>query len=501
MKDKEQKTLKSFIKPISYVCSFDNDSRISTVSNEFPIDDSGLVVERINISAKDFGDAVPLGTLNEKWFLNLSGIHIPEEVRYLLQLGEGFGLPIDRNNLQHTFIEFIKSIESNIINRPNNVINVIRNNTMPILEKFHNDFPKSDSNTKLLSSWTISTKKFIKEHPELLFSKADKGNVTVALNRDDYVNKMELMLSDENTYEIISKDPTRKIINDSRNILVRWKNKGFIDNITYKNLLSTDGSISRAYGLTKIHKTNYPLRIIVSSVNSPLYNLSLYLHKIINNSIQKSPSYIRNSVDLIDKLKNIKLESNSILVSLDVVSLFTNIPMDLATNSVVRRWEFISSETKITLEEFMIAFRLVLNSTVFIFNGKYYKQIFGTPMGSPLSPIVADMVMQDLEETALGLLPVRLSFYYQYVDDVILAAPSESIDDILCVFNSLHTRLQFTMEVGIDGKISFLDTLIIVEDCKLIFDGYRKATFSGRFLNFHSQHPICHKRGVIWCHR
>ncbi|KYN21656.1 hypothetical protein ALC57_05964 [Trachymyrmex cornetzi] len=72
---------------------------------------------------------------------------------------------------------------------------------------------------------------------------------------------MELMLSNENTYEIISKDPTRKIINDSPNILVRWKNKGFIDNITYKNLLSTDGSISRAYGLTKIHKTNYPLRI------------------------------------------------------------------------------------------------------------------------------------------------------------------------------------------------------------------------------------------------
>ncbi|KYM96032.1 hypothetical protein ALC62_03912 [Cyphomyrmex costatus] len=54
------------------------------------------------------------------------------------------------------------------------------------------------------------------------------------------------------------------------------------------------------------------------------------------------------------------------------------------------------------------------------------------------------------------------------------------------------------MEIGNEGKISFLDTLIIVNEDSLIFDAYRKATFSGRFLNFHSHHPLCHKRGVIY---
>ncbi|KYN12431.1 hypothetical protein ALC57_15398, partial [Trachymyrmex cornetzi] len=150
--------------------------------------------------------------------LNLSNIHIPNDVKYLLQLGEGFGLPINRSNFERTFIEFIKSIESNIINRPNNIVNVIRNNSVPILEKFHNDFIKSDSNSKLLFNWIKSTDKFVKEHPEVLFSKADKGNVTVALNKVDYINKMENMLSDNNTYEVINKDPTRKIISDLRNI-------------------------------------------------------------------------------------------------------------------------------------------------------------------------------------------------------------------------------------------------------------------------------------------
>ena len=100
------------------------------------------------------------------------------------------------------------------------------------------------------------------------------------------------------------------------------------------------------------------------------------------------------------------------------------------------------------------------------------------------------MIMQDFEENAIGRLPVRLLFYYRYIDDIILAAPSDSIDDILGIFNSLHTRLQFTMEVG---NINFLDTMLIIDERRLIFDIYRKATFSDRFLNFHSQ-----KRCNLW---
>jgi len=53
-----------------------------------------------------------------------------------------------------------------------------------------------------------------------------------------------------------------------------------------------------------------------------------------------------------------------------------------------------------------------------------------------------------------------------------LAAPSESVDDILGIFNSLYVRLQFTVGVDIDNRISFLDTLLIVEEEKLVFDGY-----------------------------
>jgi len=61
----------------------------------------------------------------------------------------------------------------------------------------------------------------------------------------------------------------------------------------------------------------------------------------------------------------------------------------------------------------------VLSSTYFTFNNKIYKQIFGTPMGSPLSPIIADLVMRDLEENVLNSLNIRPIMYYRYVDDII----------------------------------------------------------------------------------
>jgi hypothetical protein len=140
--------------------------------------------------------------------------------------------------------------------------------------------------------------------------------------------------------------------------------------------------------------------------------------------------------------------------------------------------------------------KLVLNSTFFSFNNSYYKQKFGTPMGSPLSPIIADLVMQDLESRALKKIGVELPFYFRYVDDIVMAVPNNLIEFTLLTFNSFHPRLQFTIEIGGD-TINFLDNTIIKRNNVLEFDWYHKPTFSGRYLNFLSAHPLSQKRGTI----
>jgi len=117
-------------------------------------------------------------------------------------------------------------------------------------------------------------------------------------------------------------------------------------------------------------------------------------------------------------------------------------------------------------------------------------------MGSPLSPIISDLVMRDLEERALETLGLPLPFYFRYVDDIVMAIPSDSINKTLNTFNNLHPRLQFTLEMGGD-KINFLDVTIIKNNKKLEFNWYHKPTFSGRYLNYFSQHPLSQKRGTI----
>ena len=90
--------------------------------------------------------------------------------------------------------------------------------------------------------------------------------------------------------------------------------------------------------MTKIHKDGNPLRVIVSSVNSPLYYFSLFLHNLISDSIPKAPSYIRDSLHgLVKHLNGTVFDPEYVLASLDVISLFTNIPIELALNSIDRR--------------------------------------------------------------------------------------------------------------------------------------------------------------------
>jgi len=120
-------------------------------------------------------------------------------------------------------------------------------------------------------------------------------------------------------------------------------------------------------------------------------------------------------------------------------------------------------------------------------------------MGSSLSPIMADLALQDLESYTLSKLPFSFLFYVRHVDNITLVAPHNSLDVILQEFNSFHTRLKFTMKVG--GKeLNFLELKIINKDGEMIFDWYHKPTFSGRLLNFHSllrEHLITHKKGVV----
>jgi len=409
-----------------------------------------------------------------------------------LQLGENFSLPT--NNKKEIIFEFIKNIERNIKKFPVPSQMAVRNHSIPLLNNLLSFSPHRNQSQVLHLVKIV--KRFLNDNPNLIITKADKGNITVALDKDDYTNKLNEMLSDIDTYSKIKKDPSKNLTSKLRTLLSRWKNLKYISDSKYKLLYCSNGLLPTAYGLPKVHKTGVPFRIIVSSIDSPLYELATFLHKILSTSILPARGHIDNSFQLVKKLHNTVINDDFQLLSLDVVSLFTNVPTELAVNSIHKRWNLISQHCNIPRDEFVGAVRFVLDSTFFKFDNQYYKQNFGTPMGSPLSPVIADLVMQDLENEVLETIDFPVAFYYRYVDDILTAVLPSHIDTLLDKFNTIHPRLKFTIEVG-GNKINFLDTTILICNNKIKFDWFHKPTFSGRYLNFLSQHPLSQKRGVI----
>jgi len=489
------------IKPIKFTHIINKNEEYKTIKDTgtAPFISSEQSLQYITILPSEFSKQIkePLNEINDKWFINLSDTDIPPNVARLLQLGDKFNLPIS-NNKKTAVHEFIKDIEGNT-----NRINIhkqikIRNIATSQLHKFLFKKTQINPTDQKISHMLKSTREFIHNNTNIIFTKADKGNATVVLNKSTYIRKMEELLSDQETYSIIRKNPIPSIEKNLNDTLKKWLHHGFITKKEFFCLRSSDSLLPKAYGLPKIHKANVPLRIIVSSINTTLYSFAKFLQKIITYNSPISSSHVSNSFDLYRTLSGSKIDNNHILVSFDVVSLFTNVPLDLALHSIEKRWIHIEHSTKITKNEFLTAVRFVILSTYFTFNDIIYKQTYGTPMGSPLSPILADLVMQDLESNVLNSINVQLPFYYRYVDDIIFATQDTNVSYILEAFNNYHQRIKFTMEKENNRCLSFLDIMLHVKDNTIIIDWYHKKSFSGRFLSFYSHHPICHKVGTIY---
>jgi len=157
------------------------------------------------------------------------------------------------------------------------------------------------------------------EH-DLIVTKADKGNSVVLLKRSDYIDKMNEFLTsvkairNDHFRSSVHNDKVRKCIHDS---------KILINDDLKPSLLIPNPIPPRLYGLPKMHKSGVPVRPIVSFVSSRTYELSKYLSSFFKCVTNFNSQYsLHNSIELIDKITDVKFPSNVILVSFDVVGVF-----------------------------------------------------------------------------------------------------------------------------------------------------------------------------------
>ncbi|XP_046393751.1 uncharacterized protein LOC124161474 [Ischnura elegans] len=189
-------------------------------------------------------------------------------------------------------------------------------------------------------------------------------------------------------------------------------------------------------------------------------------------------------------LKSIRLEETDILASFDVVSLFTRIPVEETTRLLETRFDRKTVEL----------FQHVLRSTYFLCNGQFYEQTEGVPMGSPLSPAIANLFMEDFEEKALETAPLRPKYFFRYVDDTLIVWPHgiETLPTFLEHMNGVNPSIKFTMEVENNRRLPFLDILIErKENGNIGHSVYRKPTHTELYLNASSHHHPAQKKGVL----
>ena len=194
---------------------------------------------------------------------------------------------------------------------------------------------------------------------------------------------------------------------------------------------------------------------------SPTYKLSKYLADILKPLINKSPHSVKNVNAFLLKLEDIRVEPDEIMISFDVVSLFTSIPLDAAQHITQN---LLSNNTSWqTKTQLNIDFLDLCLSTEFCFQNNYYQQISGTPMGSPLSSFLAEAVMQDLESKAVTN-QNEIKTWDRYVDNIFATVKKDKTEDILQTINNTTKNIKFTKEEEHENKLAFLDVLITKTD-------------------------------------
>ena len=247
-----------------------------------------------------------------------------------------------------------------------------------------------------------------------------------------------------------------------------------------------------ANGLPKIHKANCPMCPIVSACGMATYQLAKFLTKFLQRYIGITPYFVKDSKSFSEHLRSVHISEDEELVSFDISALFTSIPIPTALDVINHLFcehiedpeakhkygcSFECNAIGLKKDEVMQLLKLVLENCVFSFQDKFFKQHHGATMGSPCSPVVANIYMEYFEDLVLGPeLPIPVKDWKRYVDDVFSIIPKGNRDTMLQYLNSIDPHIKFTIEQpNEEGSIPFLDTFPKPKGEGIAVSVYRKT--------------------------
>ena len=215
--------------------------------------------------------------------------------------------------------------------------------------------------------------------------------------------------------------------------------------------------------------------------------------------VKELPSYVKDTTDFLNKVDQLeKVPENSTLVSLDVKSLYTNIPNNEGISAVKKHLDRkkLTNALSIVITTFLT---LILTLNNFVFNCINYLQTNGCAMGTKCAPSYANLFMGMFEEEyILPLIKEKTLIYLRYIDDIffIWTGSKEKLNEIYTKLNTLHHSIKFDMTSS-QTEINFLDTKVMKSpDGTIKTKHYKKSTDRPSYLHKNSEHPKSLKNSI-----
>ena len=159
----------------------------------------------------------------------------------------------------------------------------------------------------------------------------------------------------------------------------------------------------------------------------------------------------------------------------------------------------LHTRTPKKVEHIISPLEFCLKTTYFQFQGRFFEQLQGAAMASPISPIVTNLFMEDFEIKAINSAAVPSRIWKRFVDDTFVVIDSTRKEKFLKHVNNMDPHIQFTTEdAKPDGSLPFLDTIVLPQpDNSLLTSVYKKPTHTDLYLQWDSHHHLSAKSSVI----
>ena len=272
-------------------------------------------------------------------------------------------------------------------------------------------------------------------------------------------------------YEKTNSNHTGEVINRINLHVHNMLQRGEISQSTCNYLTTDNDWTQQFYLLPKIHKDalNPPGRPIVPGSGGPTEKISQLVDHFIGKIVPLSQSYVRDSAHLINMLKDFNVQPGMLMWTLDITSLYTNIPHMEGIQSTKEMLAIHKPPDTLSHKSYVIELlELVLTNNHFEFNGEFYHQLSGTAMGTKLAPSYANLFMTKFEDKYIYTYPLHPQLWKRFIDDIFLIWPHgmNSLTKFIEHLNTVHPTIKFTSDIS-ETRISFLDLTIYIEQSEL----------------------------------